>query len=84
MSSFSFLQVSTGSERRILKKGGRQKLQKIWEEHRSEFEIVTLKFRPIFCPKSGEEQKKIFNRPKSGEKQKKGLHSNFIPVFAQN
>ena len=37
--------------------GGGQKVQKIWEELRSEFEIVTLKFRPIFRPKSGEEQK---------------------------
>ena len=50
--------------------GGSQKLQKIWEKHISEFEIVTLKFRPIFRPKSGEEQKK------------KGLHSNFVPFFA--
>ena len=39
-------------------KGGGQKVQKIWEEHRSEFEIVSLKFRLIFRPKSGEEQKK--------------------------
>ena len=31
----------------------------------------SLKFRPIFCPKSSEEQKK-------------GLHSNFVPFFAQN
>ena len=51
-------------------KGGGQKLQKIWEEHRSEFEIVSLKFRPIF-------------RPKSDEEQKKGLHSNFVP-FSPN
>ena len=47
------------------KGGGRgQKLQKIWEEHRSEFEIVTLKFRPILRPKSGEEQKKKRSSPK--------------------
>ena len=60
--------------RKILKRGGGQKLQKIWEEHRSEFEIVTLRFRPIFRPKSGEDQKK----------EKKGLHSDFVPFFAQN
>ena len=50
----------------------------------------SLKFRPIFRLKSGEEQKKrsslkfrpIF-RPKSSEEQKKGLHSIFIPYFAQ-
>ena len=40
------------------KRGRGGKLQKIWEEHRSEFDIVILKFRPIFRPKSGEEQKK--------------------------
>ena len=45
------------SVRKILKKGG-QELQKIWEEQRSEREIVPLKFCPIFRPKLGEEQKK--------------------------
>ena len=45
------------SVRRILKRGG-QELQKIWEEQRSESEIVPPKFSPIFCPKLGEEQKK--------------------------
>ena len=46
--------------RRILKRGegGGQKFQKISEKYRSEFEIVTLKIRPIFSPKTGEEQKK--------------------------
>ena len=34
----------------------------------------SLKFRPNFRPKLGEEQKK---------KKKKGLHSNFVPIFAQ-
>ena len=49
----------TSSVRRIFKKGG-QKLQKIWEEHRSEFEIVILKFRPIFRPKSGDFEPKAW------------------------
>ena len=73
-------------------KGRGQKLQKTWEEHRSEFEIVTLKFHPILRPKSGEEQKKkglhsnfvpffALNQVKS---KKKVLHSNFVPFFAQN
>ena len=39
------------------KGGGGKKFQKIWEKHRSEFEIVTLKIRSIFSPKTGEEQK---------------------------
>ena len=68
----------SSSVRRILKRGG-QKFQKIWEEQRSESEIVPLKFSPIFRPKSGEEQKKrsslkfspIF-RPNTGEEQKQG------------
>ena len=59
------------------KRGG-QKLQNIWEEHTSEFEIVILKFRPIYLSKSGEEKKKSSSLkfcpsflPKSGEEQKK-------------
>ena len=39
-------------------KGGGQKLQKIWEEQRSESEVVPLKFSLIFRPNLGEEQKK--------------------------
>ena len=66
----SSVKAKPSSVRRILKRGGGQKLQKIWEEHRSEFEIVTLKFHPSFRPNSGEEHKK-----------KKGLHSNFVPFF---
>ena len=31
--------------------GGGQELQEIWEEQTSEWEIVQLKFSPIFCPK---------------------------------
>ena len=50
---------------------GGQKLQKICEEHKLEFEIVILKFGPIFLSKSGEERKK-------------GLHSNFVPFFSRN
>ena len=75
------------SIRRILKKGGGQKLQKIWEEQRSESEIVPPKRNPVFCPKLGEEHKKkrsslkfgpVF-RPKLVEEQKrKGLHSNLV------
>ena len=41
-------------------KGG-AKLQKIWEEQRSELEIVPLKIRPIFRPNLGEKQKKDFS-----------------------
>ena len=71
--------------------GGGKKLQKIGEEHKSEFEIVTLKFRPIFRPKSGKEhKKKVFTqisshfRPKLGEEQKKKkvftqISSHFLP-----
>ena len=51
--------------------GGGQKLQKIWEKHKSKFEIVTTQIRPIFSPKTGEEQKE------------KGLHSKFVPYFPQ-
>ena len=47
--------------------------QKIWEEQRSEFEIVMLKFRPMF------RQNQVNSKNK-----KKGLHSNFVPFFAQN
>ena len=36
---------------------GGQKFQKIWEEQRSESEIVPLKFSRIFRPNTGEEQK---------------------------
>ena len=70
-------------------KGGGQKLQKIWDEHRSEIEIITLKFRSIFRPKSGEVQKKKrsnfapFFAQNQVKSKKKGLHSNFVPVFAQ-
>ena len=39
-------------------KGGGQKFQKIWEEQRSESEVVPLKFSLIFRPNLGEEQKK--------------------------
>ena len=77
------------SVRRILKRWG-QKLQKIWEKHRSEFEIVSLKFRPIFRPKLGEEQKKGLHlnfvpssAPRQVKSKKKGLHWNFVPSSAQ-
>ena len=83
--------TGNSSVRRILKRGG-QKLQKIWEEHRSEFEIVTLKFRSNFRPKSGEEQKKkIFTQissqfsPKikwrAKKKEKKRFSLKFCPNF---
>ena len=39
-------------------KGGGQKFQKIWEEQRSESEVVPFKFSLIFRPNLGEEQKK--------------------------
>ena len=39
-------------------KGGSRKFQKIWEEQRSESEVVPLKFSLIFRPNLGEEQKK--------------------------
>ena len=52
------------------KGGGGQELQKIRKEQRSESEIVSSKFSPIF-------------RPKLGEEQKKGLHSNLVRFFAQ-
>ena len=39
-------------------KGGGPKISEIWEEQRSESEVVPLKFRPIFRPNIGEEQKK--------------------------
>ena len=60
------------SVRRILKRGGGQKFQKIWQEQRSKTEIVPPRSSPKFRPKSGEEQKK------------KGLHSNLVQIFAQN
>ena len=56
----------------------------------SEFEIVTLKFRPIFRPKSGEEQTnkkrsslkfRPISRPKSGEEQKKRSSLKLRPIF---
>ena len=59
--------------------GGGQKFQKIWEEQRSESEVVPLKSSLIFRPNLGEEHKKkrsslkfrpIF-RPNLGEEQKK-------------
>ena len=49
--------VLSSSVRRILNRGG-QKFQKIWEEQRSESEVVPLKFSLIFRPNLGEEQKK--------------------------
>ena len=49
-------------------------VQKIWEEQRSESEIVLLKFSPIFSPKSGEEQKK----------KKKRSSLKFSPIFCPN
>ena len=78
----------SSSVRRILKRGG-QKFQKIWEEQRSESEVVPLKFSLIFRPNLGEEHKKkrsslkfrpIF-RPNLGEEQKKkkGLYSRSVP-----
>ena len=84
----------TSSVRRILKRGG----PKIWEEQRSESEVVLLKFSLIFRPNLGEEHKKkrsslkfrpIF-RPNLSEEQKKkkkkvftqGL-SRFSPKLTQ-
>ena len=55
------------------RKGGGQKFQKIWEQQRSESEIVPLKFSPIFRPKLGEEQKKTKKTNRSSLK--------FIPIF---
>ena len=49
--------ITDSSVRRILKRGG-QKFQKIWEEQRSESEVVPLKFSLIFLPNLGEEHKK--------------------------
>ena len=63
--------VPVSSVRRILKRGGGQNFQKIWQEQRSETEIVPPKFSQNI-------------RPKSGEEQKKGLHSNLVQIFAQN
>ena len=62
-------------------KGGRGGGQEIWEEQRSESEIVPSKISSIFCSKLGKEQKRkrkkssslIFSpifRPKLGEEQK--------------
>ena len=73
-------------------KGGGQKFQKIWEEQRSESEIVPLKFSPIFRQKLGGEQKKrsslkfspIFRRKLGGEqktKNKKRSSLNFSQIF---
>ena len=58
------------SVRRILKRGA-QELQKIWDEQRSESEIVPPKISPIF-------------RPKLGEEQKKSSSLKFSPVFRPN
>ena len=52
------LSVVSSSVRRILKRGGAQKFQKIWQEQRSKTEIVPPRSSPNFRPKSGEEQKK--------------------------
>ena len=49
----------------------------------------SLKIGPIFCPKLGEEQKKVFTQnwsyfcPKLGADQKKGLHPKLVPFFCQ-
>ena len=76
------------------KRGG-QKFQKIWEEQRSESEVVPLKFSLIFRPNLGEEHKKkrsslkfrpIF-RPNLGEEQKKKKKRSLLkvrPVFHPN
>ena len=77
-----------------MKRGG-QKFQKIWEEQRSESEVVPLKFSLIFRPNLGEEHKKkrsslkfrpIF-RPNLGEEQKKKVFtqgpSRFLPELTQ-
>ena len=87
---------TSSSVRRILKRGGGggQKFQKIWEEQRSESEVVPLKFSLIFRPNLGEEHKKkrsslkfrpIF-RPNLGEEQKKKKRSllKVRPVFHPN
>ena len=94
---FRFITIcypGASSVRRILKRGG-QKFQKIWEEQRSESEVVPFKFSLIFRPNLGEEQKKkrsslkfcpIF-RPNLGEEQKKkkkkGLYSRSVPFFTR-
>ena len=70
-SSVEWQGAMTSSVRRILKRGGAKKFQKIWEEQRSESEVVPLKFSLIFRPNLGEEPKK------------KGLHSNFVRFFGQ-
>ena len=84
--------IAASSVRRILKRGG-QKFQKIWEEQRSESEVVPLKFSLIFRPNLGEERKKkrsslkfrpIF-RPSLGEEQKKKRSLLKVrPVFHPN
>ena len=71
---------STRSSVRRISERGEQKFQKIWEEQRSESEIVPLKFSPIFRPKSGEEQK----NKKVKSKKKEGLHSNLVQFFVQS
>ena len=76
-------------------KGGGQKFQKIWEEQRSESEVVPLKFSLIFRPNLGEEHKNkrsslkfrpIF-RPNLGEEQKikikKDVYSRSVPFFTR-
>ena len=61
--------TAVSSVRRILQRGGGQELQKNFEEQRSESEIVPPKISPIFCPKLGEEQKKVFTQ----------IWSDFLP-----
>ena len=71
-------------------KGG-QKLQKIWEEQRTESEIVPPKHQSDFSSKIRWRAKKSSSLkfspifcPKLGMKsKKKGLHSNLVQFFAQ-
>ena len=59
----------------LKKRGGSETSENLRGTGRSEFKTVTLKFRPIFCPKSGEEQKtkkKVFT-------QKNQILSHFLP-----
>ena len=60
------LRVLRSSVRRILKRGGGggggQKLRKIWEELRSESEIVPPEISPIFSQNQVKSKKKVFNQ----------------------
>ena len=57
---------------RILKRGGEARNFRKFERNIDQnLKLSYSNFGPIFRPKSGEEQKK------------KGLHSNFVPFFAQ-